>query len=207
MKNFFTAVPLQKAGQLSKYVYNAVGNEKLNFEKPIYFPIFSAIAGYVEKGVEFQLVAVVIDNEDCKNNFELMKKELEELCKEREYKFKIKEIVIPADNRVSVHIDTFQSLIDTINEDDELFACTTFGTKPLSSTIQMAIQYGYRVKKNTNIGCIVYGQIDRSNPNKEEWTGKIYDETALIRLDEIVRVLADRKVENPRDIIRHIIEL
>ena len=72
MKNFFTAVPLQKAGQLSKYVYNAIGNEKLNFEKPIYFPIFSAIAGYVEKGEEFQLVAVVIDNEDCKNKMEFL---------------------------------------------------------------------------------------------------------------------------------------
>lgn len=207
MKNFFTAVPLQKAGQLSKYVYNAVGNEKLNFEKPIYFPIFSAIAGYVEKEEEFQLVAVVIDNEDCKNNFELMKKELEQLCEEREYKFKIKEIIVPADDRVSVHIDTFQSLIDTINEDDELFACTTFGTKPLSATIQMAIQYGYRVKENTSINCMIYGQVDRSNPNKAEWTGKIYDETALVRLDEIIRILADRKVENPRDIIRNIIEL
>lgn len=72
----------------------------------------------------------------------------------------------------------------------------------------MAVQYAYRVKRNTSITCIVYGGVDRSQGRDPEcWVGYVYDETALVQLDEIVRTLADRKVSDPRAVIRRILDL
>jgi hypothetical protein len=83
----------------------------------------------------------------------------------------------------------------------------TYGTKPLSTAVMMAVQYAYRVKQNTSISCIVYGQIDRPSKDPETWNAKVYDMTALVQLDEIVRVLADRGVANPKEAIDSILSL
>jgi hypothetical protein len=71
----------------------------------------------------------------------------------------------------------------------------------------MAVQYAYRIKKNTSISCIVYGQIDRPGKDPETWSAKVYDMTTLVQLDEIVRVLADRGVANPKETIDSILSL
>ena len=105
-------------------------------------------------------------------------------------------------------METFQKLIDLMEDDDELFACTTYGTKPQAQAVMMAVQYGYRIKHNTSISCIVYGEIARRNPDSNTWsTAKVYDVTALTQMDEIVRVLADRKVADPKSMIEHILNL
>ena len=67
-----------------------------------------------------------------------------------------------------------------------------------------AVRYAYRVKYNASISCIVYGQIDRS---AEEEKASVYDMTALIQMDEIVRLLAERKVSDPKQFIDRILDL
>lgn len=95
-----------------------------------------------------------------------------------------------------------------MEDNDELFACTTYGTKPQAQAVMMAVQYGYRIKYNTSIACIVYGEIPRKEPDSDTWsTAKVYDVTALTQMDEIVRVLADRKVADPKSVIKYILDL
>jgi len=97
-----------------------------------------------------------------------------------------------------------KELLDYVDDDDELFVCMTYGTKPLSTALMMATQYAYRIKSNTSISCVVYGLLDRNvTPNVH----KVYDMTALIQLDEIVRILAERGVTNPKEVIHSILEL
>ena len=101
-------------------------------------------------------------------------------------------------------METFQKLIDFVGDDDELFACITYGTKPMSMAVLMAVQYAYRLKSNTSISCIVYGQVDRSvSPPK----AFVYDETALVQMGEIIRVLAERGVSDPKRVIDGILAL
>ena len=83
----------------------------------------------------------------------------------------------------------------------------TYGTKPLSTAVIMAAQYAYRVKKNASLSCVLYGKIVRSKRDKATWYGEVYDMTALIQLDEIVRVLANRGVENPKETIDRILAI
>ncbi len=206
MKKFFTVVPLQRPGNLNPIHYSAVGNTRLEMAEDTCFPILTAISGYVEPGEDFRLIAVMTDNEDGRRNCGTLREELAALCEARGFTCSrgVEVVSVEADDRVAVHVATFQKLIDLVDDNDELFACMTFGTKPLSTAVQMAVQYAYRVKKNTSISCIVYGQINRA---EDRPSASVYDMTALIQLDEIVRVLADKGVENPKAVIDRILAL
>ena len=206
MKKFFTVIPLQGLGKLDPYQYQAVGNTLLQMDAGTCFPILTSVNGYVRPGEEFRLVAVMTDTEDGRRNLGALRQELGQLC-EREGLVcprEIETISVPADDQVATHVSTFQKLIDLVDDNDELFACMTFGTKPLSTAVQMAVQYAYRVKRNASITCIVYGQIDRTGGESKAF---VYDMTALIQLDELVRVLADRGVTNPKETIDRILAL
>ena len=205
MKKFFTVVPLQKENQLNPQMYRAVGNTRLQMEQATCFPILTAVNGYARPGEPVRLIAVMTDTEDGRRNGGLLRAELEQLCAEKGLVCQEVEVVsVPVDERVATHVTTFQKLIDLVEDDDEIFACMTFGTKPLSTAVQMAVQYAYRVKRNASISCIVYGSIDRSG---ETPAPSVYDMTALVRLDELVRVLADRGVKDPKATIDHILSL
>lgn len=210
MKKFITVIPLQVRGQLRQYHYQAVGNERLELGSATSFPILAAVNGYVEPGEAFRVIAVSADTDDARRNQEALRAELEALCQKRGFvcPAQLDIVMAPADERVSSHISVFQDLIDLVEDDDELFACITYGTKPLSQAVLLAVQYAYRVKRNASISCVVYGQIDRSqSAESTAWTAKIYDETALIQLGEIVRVLADQNVTDPKRVIQSILSL
>ena len=206
MKKFFTAIPLQKPGQLQRQVYRSMGNSRLQCDTPLAFPILAAVGGYAEPGEEIRAIAVVTDNDDAKRNLQTVREGLDEICQARRLRCPAgaEAVTVPQDDRVAVHIGTFQKLIDLVEDHDELFACMTFGGKPLSQAMLLAVQYAYRVKINTRISCIVYGQIDRS---QEEPQASIYDMTALVQLDEIVHLLARRGVQDPRAAIDMLMSL
>lgn len=206
MKKFFTVVPLQGEGQLKSYQYGAVGNTRLQMDQTTSFPILTAVNGYVEPGESFRVIAVMTNSEDGRRNAAALQTQLDQLCAARGSSCPsgVELIPVETDERVAAHVATFQKLIDLVEDDDELFACMTYGTKPLSTAVMMAVQYAYRVKKNTSISCIVYGLVDRSvQPPR----ASVYDMTALIQLDEIVRVLADRGVKDPKETIDRILAL
>lgn len=205
MKKFFTVIPLQLRGNLDEYVYEAVGNQKLSQEAPTHFPVMTAIRGYVEPGDEFRVIAVQSNDDSCRRNLEILKGELDDFCAATGASCPkgVEVIETPIDDSVSAHLDTFQKLIDFAQDGDALFADMTYGTKPTSQMLMMA-QYAYRVKKNTMLGCIVYGQVDRSVQPPH---GRVYDMTALIQMDEIVNTLASRGVAQPESVIRSLLAL
>ena len=211
MKKFFTNIPLQIAGDLDRYVYIPVGNSRLKMEEATSFPIIPAVSGYVERGEAFRLIAVVPDSGTGKRNCTALETELERLCHDRGIVCPegVERISGPPNQKVDSHVSTFQNLIDCVDDNDELFACITFGTKPMSMALLTAVRYAYRLKKNTSLSCIVYGEIDRigGRENKANWKAYLYDETALAQMDEITRMLAERGVKNPRETIRRILEL
>lgn len=206
MKKFYTVIPLQVKGQLIPQKYTACDNQKLAFEKETAFPIIAAIAGYVERGEAFRLIAIVTDVESCWYNLSLLESELKELAQDRGFVCpKIETVQIAEDDSVSAHVALFQKLIDLADDDDDLFACMTFGTKPTSQALLMALQYAHRIKRNTIINCVVYGQIQRRG--REVVGANLYDMTALIQMDDIVRLLAEQGVQDPKKVIDAILTL
>lgn len=209
MKVFFTGVPLQGPGMLKRYFYRPVGNAKLAMEEGTSFPIITAVNGYVDTGESFRVVAVCPDSEDGHRNLGWLEEELDALCAKKGcICTQIKVVPAQRTERVTDQVTVFQRLIELVEENDELFACLTFGTKPQSQVLLMAVQYAYRIKRNTSISCILYGQVDRSiGQDPDRWGACVYDETALLQLDEVVRILAERKISNPKAVIDGILNL
>lgn len=209
MKKFFTAIPLQQNPEgLNSVAYQAVGNSRLQMESKTSFPILTTVNGYVQPGEEFRLISVMPDSEATLRNRDTLTVQLEQLCGQKGLCCPkgVETVLIGGNQEVSAHVETFQKLLDYVDDDDELFCCMTFGTKPLSHAMLLAVQYAYRVKKNASISCVVYGEIDRTGP--KPWnTGRVYDMTALIQLDEVVHVLAERGVTDPKAALNAILSL
>ena len=143
MKKFFATVPLQKEEQLKRLVYAAQGNSRLSMDEATSFPISPAINGYVAPGEPFRVAAVVQENEDAKRNYEYLCQELHALCERNGLIYPergVERVAGPADQCVSSNVDTFQALIDLVEDDDELFACVTYGTKPTSMALLTAVR-------------------------------------------------------------------
>lgn len=211
MKKFFTNIPLQKENDLREFIYEPRGNERLRMEGATSFPIIPAISAYAVPGEEFRVIAVVQNNEDARRNLGILEKELETLCTSKGLVFPAKGVeCIPGPNSqiVAENIETFQNLIDFTEDGDELFACITYGTKPMSMALLTVLRYAYRIKSNVSVSCIVYGEIDRSGgKDPKAWRAYLYDETALIQLDEVTRMLANHKVRNPEAVIARMLRL
>ena len=209
MKKFFTTVSLQPLPEdLSLISYQAVGNSKLQMDAETSFPILTAVNGYAQPGEDFRLIAVMPENPATLRNRDVLSAQLTELCARRELTCSagVETVLAEDSQEVAAHARTFLKLLDYVGDDDELFVCMTFGTKPLSQAMLLAVQYAYRVKRNASISCVVYGEVDRSGP--KPWTkGKVYDMTALPRLDEIVHLLAQRGVSDPKAALNSILSL
>lgn len=200
MKVFYCIIPYQM--QPKTYRYEPVGNRALGLEMDISFPILAAIAGYVSPGEEFRIIAAARQTNQGRENQKLFQEQLERLCQEKDLcRPTVDMVELPVGEGVVEQAATFQGLIAFARDDDEIFACMTYGSKPLTTALMLAIQYGYRIKRNTSIACVVYGEVNWVKDDDGSWTAKVYDMTALVQIDEIVRRLADRNVTDPKGAI------
>ena len=207
MKKFFCIMPMQTPEGLH---YEAVGNNRLETHGPTDYPIFCAIAGYTEQGDTIRVITLATKHPHSEENIARFQKGLAELCVEKQITCPqgLELIWINEDERVATHAHTFQRLIDYVEDNDELFACMTYGTKPTSMSLMMAVQYAYRILHNVSIECIVYGHVSRPDQkDRSTWIGHIYDMTALVQLDEIVHLLAQRRDPNPKQTIDSLLSL
>ena len=192
MKKFITTSPFQPKGRLEKGFYQAADNQKLHYEKPTRFPIIPVIHGYAETGEQIEVLVILSDYENAKYNLTLLEEELNALCTEKNISYTLKTLEIPYDNTLDTQLALFQKLIDCTADNDTLYACITYGAKPMPMVITMGLNYAHRVHQNVSIDCIVYGAKD-FNTN----TMQIYDITSLLYMDEIVRLMAEQKTPDP----------
>ena len=202
MKKFFMVTPQQQPGKLLPQTYMPQGNSLLEYGET-HFPIIPLINGYADNGETVQVVTVTYDQSNCMHNLEILKQELADLRNNQGIECQLESIVVPVDDSVSAVLRVFQELINRTADDDVLHACITFGSKPMPLVLVMALQYAYRIKENASIECVVYGAIDYDA--EPPYPSKIYDVTSLVKLDEIVRLLAERGIKDPEVILSQII--
>lgn len=209
MKKFFTVIPLQVRGQLDRYHYEAVGNDKLEMEGETSFPILTALNGYTEAGEKIRVIAAATDIAATVANRDAFAEETRKLCEKKGVLLPqgVEFLLVPQDERVAAHAETFQKLIDYVDDDDELFACMTYGTKPQSMALMMAMRYAYRAKRNASFSAIVYGAVERPGQDRSQWRAKVYDMTALLQLEELSRLLAERGIKDPKGFLDSVMSL
>jgi hypothetical protein len=206
MKKFIMITPLQPIingeDRLIPTYYQAAGNSKLVYDRATRFPLIHLLNGYAEKGEEIRIITITPETKDTPVHLQQLKEEVQTLQDEKGFICRgVESISVKRAGDVETQIYIFHNLMAYMENGDTLYACLTYGDKPMPIAELMAIQYGYRVFDDVLIDCLVYGEKDH---NKKD-VGKISDITALIQLDEIVRMLADNKIVNPKRIIDSII--
>ena len=200
MKKFVTFSSQQE--RISKYEYEAVDNSRLKYGLTAY-PIIPVINGYLDEEDEFEVLVIVADYEFTKKNFELLKEELRELFIQKNIPYneekQLKEISIPYDDGINNQMLLFRKLLDELNDWDEIYACITYGSKPAEIVELMMLRYIRQIKKNAYIGCVVYGQV-----KWKENIARIYDLTALVRLDDIIQMAGNVSQEDGESLIKEL---
>ena len=206
MKVFITLSPRQQEGKLHISVYEPQGNERLRYDRGTRFPIIPVINGYTVPGDTIRVIALCQDCPDCHRNLTYLDQELRELCAEKSLVSVaddgalFQKIVVPDNSSVAAMTDIFQKLVDLFHDGDDLHACITYGNKPVPMAELMALRYARQLKRDTYVSCVAYGEFG--------WGGapcRIYDQTALVHLDDIIRVLSQSGTPNPGDVLKSII--
>lgn len=200
MKKFITTSPFQQ--KMECMVYKAMENEKLQMEKETRFPVIALLNAYAQREEQVELLIIRHNYENSIKNYELLCEEVKSLEKEKGFQCKLTVIEAEYSEQIEEHLKTFERLIEHIDDGDELYACMTYGTKAIPILQMMALNFAYRAKINTHIGCIAYGKVDFNAKEAE-----IYDMTSLFYMDEIVRKVSDMKAKEPLKVIKQVLNL
>ncbi len=196
MKKFITYVSMQPQGNLEKIHYEPGDELEIRTDHDVCFPVSILVDNYAKEDDSVEVICLKeIDNPDVERNFQCLKEEVSELLGGRNVDCRYYELYISPEEKIDTHLATFAHLIEHIDDEDEIYACATYGTKPIPIIELMALDYAYRVKKNVTIGNIVYGKVDRRNEKK---AAKLYDITALFFMSQIVGHLAEQNVPDPK---------
>lgn len=199
MKRFIFTVPIQPDGSLHKAHYESTeSDEKLTTDRQTCFPIIVPMSTSVKKGERIKVTAILIDRTFVPKNYELFKNELNELAKEIGFEYEINEIRMPNTEDAKTHIDLFKNLARQFasNRDEEIYACITYGTKPMPMLMLMALTYAYKLCDSFTVETIVYGAFDHDTKRS-----RIFDVSGLFYLDSAVNNMADLSLEDPLKLI------
>lgn len=203
MKKFFTYVSLQPKEKFNKTKYEASGNKRLDAGQEIRYPVIAMIRGYVNDGEEIKLYAIGDQkNENYACNFQFLKDDLSAIMGERSFKCEIVEIDRSEEEYAVDHLKTYSDLLNQIDENDDLYVCITYGTKPTPIIEMMVLQTAYSLKDDISIGCVAYGKY-----NHRTKESKVFDITALFHMSQIVTELKGRRIEHPVEFIRNMLDL
>ena len=212
MKKFFMFSPYQAPEGLESGIYQAVDNPVLQFDRPVHFPLLSIIHAQVQENEEIEVYVVCADYEKARRNLLLFREELDAVCSEMHVKYRLcapgfdeRMQFVPYDEKLDTLLTIFEQLIQNTADGDILNACISYGTKACPLVMMLAFKYAYRLHENVAIGCVGYGGVDFSKPRGSDRL-RIFDVTSLFYMDELVRSLADQKVDDPKKIIRMLLQ-
>lgn len=183
MKKFITAISLQFGRELQKLVYEDMSGGRLTNDKPTAFPIITAIKNNVGHGDEISVVPIIYEASNAESNYPKFIDELNTLKDEVGFNYTIAEpIYSPFSEDKALHGELFKKLISRIDDEDDLYACITYGNKPLPIVIFSALNYA-SIIKNAYVDTICYGQLP--DHKAETPTGKIFDVTSLFYINSL----------------------
>lgn len=201
-KKYFTTIPLQYSKEdLKKVIYDSIDNPALEYGETR-FPIIPVIANTVNADDTIEVAVILtcdngIKKSEIEKNYQFFKDELEELKKSNVFKdYRITEILTEDNERIETQIKLLKDMMAEIGDNQQLYSCTTYGTKPTPVVMMLALNYGYKIKNNTTVENVVYGRyINGSKTN----IGSLYDITALFYANSYINRIADSKITNPDD--------
>jgi hypothetical protein len=188
-KHFITFISLQEDAlqNLALANYQAVDNGWLNYsqEHAVRFPIVPVIAGYVEEGDDIVLTSILAEatgvDEDVLIHYKRLQEEVEAIKENDTVEFSC------TFEKIHTHYEAtdesltklWNDIFSCIKEDDDVYACITYGEKPYTIALYLSfVEALTRYKDSIEIGCCVYGQYKKIT--EQNIISRIKDITPLI---------------------------
>ena len=204
MKKFITYISRQARGQLLSGTYKPHGNRRLEVNEAIHFPVITMVNGYAEEGESIQVYALYgIGNKEYSDNLEVLKEDIEKIRHSRNFQYEVIPVPVSEEETSLEHLKTFQKIAELIQDNDQIFLCCTYGSKPMPVVEMMALNFAYRVHKNVSIECMVYGKVNHTAVPK---SFDVYDITALFDMMQITNVLAESRAKDPIGYIARLLD-
>lgn len=204
MKKFITSIPFQPTDKFEKVRYAAQENDKLLANDiETRYPIIVAIKNSVRKGENIS-VAIIAANEhqNVGKNKELFCEELDALKANIGFEYELKEIPTTTAETPEKHLELFEEIISIFEENDEIYADITYGTKPTPIVMMMALSYAYEMCSNTDVKAVIYGAKNHVTSKTE-----IFDESCLFYMNSVIHKMAQTKPSDPLKFIRNILDM
>ena len=182
---------LPSDNRLVKRLYPVDGNSLIQVEEPIYFAVNSAMANNLQKDDDVKVILIGTTREDdcVKENAQ---KFMDELKHFNSAGAKIREAVItrPFDESKTNFHELYESILDELEEDAELYVDVTFGPKTPVLLLFAVLQFAEKFFR-CSIGNIVYSKVIFKKGTSEVIPGSemIYDITPLYLLNGITNTI------------------
>ena len=211
-KKFICTIPLQppREGQaqrgLDKTKYLIHESCGFAFDGETRFPIIPVIYSNANPDDEIEVILIMFDYHETQLNRYYFQEELDEA--QAAIGFTVKggapvEITTSGAEDNETQIKLFRNLTACLSDGDTLFMCVTFGQKPLTIIQFMTLNYAYKIRKNIEIGAVVYGRWNNSLVSKDP--SVIYDVTSLFLLNDVISNLSNIKAPNAEELIDRIL--
>lgn len=169
---------------------------------PTAFPISNLIAEYVKPEEENVVMTIVTKSEKTDTyaveNYNKFCQEVEDIAASKGAEVKMVEIEMSNIAKSDSHMDLFQKLIGSFNDDDIIYTDITYGFKSTPIVIFSVLNYLYKTKKNIDIKHIIYGHL---YDGTQERNPEIFDITSLFYINSLSGTMANLGLTDKNDII------
>ena len=162
------------------------------------FPLTYVVDNKVKPNDEVIVITAVEQDVDGKQNnatvnYGKYKEEVGKILQERNTNFKFEEIPLTTEFDSLTFNRFFKQVSVLINDNDQLFVDVTFGMKPYSISMFVAVAYAEKAARNIDVDTIIYAQkysgFSRAKTAEEKAKdpskSRIYDITGLFYLNAI----------------------
>lgn len=200
MKNIYiTAIPLQ--GQLTKMNYVPQDDIVCDGDIETAFPIIPVIKMTMDPEVDNKIIVVRMKNIDTQQNLEFFKEELRDIGVDPAC---VTCVELKEDSKYATGVDMFMKIAREIDDDSDVYACVTFGTKIMSIVIAYVLSSIEYLKRNTVVKSVCYGQVDREKNTLKR--ARIWEVIGVLRMNELVKTLFEARFDDPMKAIENLLD-
>ena len=209
MKNtFITIIPISGASFKKNHFEAADGCNVKSSGREVLFPITAVIEQVQNEDknegldIESKVIAVRFKTANSDNNLELLKQEIAEIGVS---KVEVVDIPIEENQDYQTGVNIFMRVLNEIEEDTDVYACVTFGTKIMSLMISYLLDSLAYLRKNVVVQGVYYMEVPRIN-DKPLGTHYLYDVTNLLYLNNLVKSVSDLHVDDPQEFLQRLVD-
>lgn len=203
MKNIYIAsIPMLGRKKLNKMNYIPQDEILCDKDYKTAFPIISVIKKTMDSNVDNKVIAIRMKNSDSEYNLKLFEEELRNINVDPNC---IVCVELEEDSRYATGVDMFLQLAKEIENDSDVYACITYGTKIMSMVITYVLSSIEYLKRNVVVRSVCYGQVDRMND--EVIRARIWEVIGLLRINELVKTLFEARFDNPMKALEELLNV